>query len=107
MLQPGTKLRMSNLHVNNFAVKAAYEYSARAPYLSVGVGMGLWPTFISGPNTTVGALTERGCQANAEVHRLAACERTSADSNQAVAYRYRTAHLAIATARPSKAWVNV
>jgi hypothetical protein len=51
-LQPGTKLRLINLHLHNFAYKTAYQYSPQTPFLSVGVGMSVWPTVNLGPNTT-------------------------------------------------------
>lgn len=51
-LQPGTKLRLINLHLNNFAYKSAYQPGPRTPFSSVGVGMSIWPTINLGPNTT-------------------------------------------------------
>jgi hypothetical protein len=51
-MQPGTKLRLINLHLENFAYKTAYQYSLRTPYAAVGVGMSIWPTINLGPNTT-------------------------------------------------------
>lgn len=53
LLTPGARLRLSNLHLTNFAFKTAYTYSPAHPYESLGVGMSIWPTINSAPNTTV------------------------------------------------------
>lgn len=52
-LMPGTRLRIENLHLKDFASKAPYTYSTSQPYMSVGVGMGVFPTINLSPNTTV------------------------------------------------------
>jgi hypothetical protein len=53
-MRPGAKLRLINLHLDNFANKSAYVYSRSTPFMSIGVGLGVWPTFNMAPNTTVG-----------------------------------------------------
>lgn len=55
-LRPGAKLRLINLHLENFATgRSVYTYSSSTPFLSVGVGVGVFPTINLAPNTTVSA----------------------------------------------------
>lgn len=52
-LQPGTRLRVTNLEMGNFSLKSDYVYSPDTPYQSVGSGVSIWPTINGAPNTTV------------------------------------------------------
>lgn len=52
-LQPGTRLRVTNLDMGNFSLKSDYVYSPDTPYQSVGSGVSIWPTINGAPNTTV------------------------------------------------------
>lgn len=50
---PGTRLRVINLNVGNYAKKESYKYSRATPYRSIGVGMGIFPIINLAPNARV------------------------------------------------------
>lgn len=49
----GSRLRLINLDLSNFAFKQDYRYSPATPYSSRGVGMSIFPTINLAPNATV------------------------------------------------------
>jgi hypothetical protein len=55
LVAAGGVLTLSNINIRNLARRDDYAWSASQPYLSVGVGTGLWPTLLMAPNSTVSA----------------------------------------------------
>lgn len=52
-VKPGGVLSLINLQLHNVAYKTAYVHSQAQPYISEGMGAGLWPSIQFAPNSTV------------------------------------------------------
>lgn len=77
-LQPGTRLRITNMDMGNFSLKSDYVYTPSTPYQSVGSGVSIWPTINGAPNTTVSIDDVSGCLGWWEQARSSHCRSPTA-----------------------------